>query len=63
MLKLPYGFKVYRVLGARESWQCSHNTLKWHCDPEKGIYREAKNGRTKEEAIENMINYLKELGL
>jgi hypothetical protein len=59
--KLPSEFKVRKCIGHPESWQVSHKDLKWHCDPEKGIYREAKTGETKEEAIKNMIEYLKEI--
>ncbi len=59
--QVPKGFKVYKCVGHPENWECSNKKLSWHCNPEKGIYREATHGKTREEAIANMVFYLRKL--
>ena len=57
--KIPE-FRVFKGIGSPRFWQVA-GSLKWHCDPEKGIYREAKTGGTKIEALQSMFAYLKKL--
>jgi len=55
---LPREFKTYLCITSEIIWQCAHRDLDWHCNPKKGIYREAINGDTKEEAESLMLKYL-----
>jgi len=55
---LPEGFEVYKVVGQPVRYQVS-GSLDFHCLPAKKIYREAKTGTTKIEALKNMLVYLK----
>jgi len=60
-MKLPSNLEVYKCVGYPPRWQCCHKDLRWHCDPKEGIYREAKEGITREEAIKNMVEYIETL--
>ena len=55
---LPRDFKSYKCVGQPPQWECSNKNLKWHCDPKKGIYREAMHGDTEAEARFLMRKYL-----
>lgn len=57
---LPHDFKSYKCVGQPLQWECSNDNLKWHCDPKKGIYREAMHDDTEAGVRAKMLIYLLE---
>lgn len=55
---LPLDFESYKCIGQPPQWECSNKSLGWHCNPKKGIYREATHGDTEGQVRLLMLNYL-----
>lgn len=56
-------FSSHKCIGQPQQWECCNDKLEWHCDPKKGIYREAMHAESEADARAKMLIYLLENNL